>query len=65
MKKVPDLIDHFIAKAKNLLTDRNHGNLLAATTLIAEMVQLDPNCLNEFRNVSAVAREVHVYLIHE
>ncbi|KAI5121894.1 hypothetical protein M0805_001098 [Coniferiporia weirii] len=50
VKKVPDLIDHFVSKAKNLLTDRNHGNLLAATTLIAEMVQLEPSCLDEFRN---------------
>lgn len=47
---MPDLIDHFVNKAKNLLTDRNHGNLLAAATLIAEMVQIDPNCLAEFRN---------------
>ncbi|KAG1864916.1 adaptin N terminal region-domain-containing protein [Suillus subluteus] len=36
IKKVPDLSDHFISKAKNLLTDRNHG--------------IDENCLNEFRN---------------
>ena len=50
VKKVPDLIDHFVNRAKNLLTDRNHGNLLAATTLIGEMVQIDPNCLAEFRN---------------
>lgn len=50
VKKVPDLIDHFIAKAKNLLADRNHGNMLAATTLIAEMVKMDQNCLNEFRS---------------
>ncbi|KAL5492269.1 APL4 [Sanghuangporus weigelae] len=50
VKKVPDLMDHFISRAKNLLTDRNHGNLLAATTLISEMVQIDPNCLNEFRS---------------
>ncbi|THH05271.1 hypothetical protein EW145_g4924 [Phellinidium pouzarii] len=50
VKKVPDLIDHFVSKAKNLLTDRNHGNLLAATTLISEMVQADPKCLSEFRN---------------
>ncbi|PAV19970.1 Adaptor complex AP-1 gamma subunit [Pyrrhoderma noxium] len=50
VKKVPDLIDHFISKAKNLLADRNHGNMLAATTLIAEMVKADQNCLNEFRS---------------
>lgn len=52
VKKVPDLMDHFVSRAKNLLTDRNHGNLLAATTLISEMVQVDQNCLNEFRSVS-------------
>ena len=52
VKKVPDLMDHFVGKAKNLLTDRNHGNLLAATTLITEMCQNDESCLSEFRNVS-------------
>ncbi|KAG0705586.1 adaptin N terminal region-domain-containing protein [Suillus ampliporus] len=50
IKKVPDLTDHFISKAKNLLTDRNHGVLLAAITLTTEMCQIDENCLNEFRN---------------
>ncbi len=51
IKKVPDLTDHFIAKAKNLLADRNHGVLLTAITLVVEMVQADPGCLDEFRNV--------------
>lgn len=51
IKKDPELSDHFIAKAKNLLTDRNHGVLLAAITLVSEMCQEDENCLNEFRNV--------------
>ncbi|KAI0051024.1 Adaptor protein complex AP-1 gamma subunit [Auriscalpium vulgare] len=50
LKKVPDLADHFITKAKNLLTDRNHGVLLTATTLVIDMVQVDPACLEEFRN---------------
>ncbi|KAG9309518.1 adaptin N terminal region-domain-containing protein [Chiua virens] len=50
IKKVPDLSDHFITKAKNLLTDRNHGVLLAAITLVSEMCLQDENCLNEFRN---------------
>lgn len=52
IKKVPDLIDHFVSKAKSLLTDRNHGVLLASITLVSEMCQLDEGCLNEFRNVS-------------
>ncbi|TFY77027.1 hypothetical protein EWM64_g6985 [Hericium alpestre] len=50
IKKVPDLTDHFVTKAKNLLADRNHGVLLTATTLVIEMVQADPTCLDEFRN---------------
>ncbi|KAK0432905.1 adaptin N terminal region-domain-containing protein [Armillaria borealis] len=50
IKKVPDLTDHFVSKAKNLLTDRNHGVLLSSITLITEMCQTDPSVLNEFRN---------------
>ncbi|OCH96223.1 Adaptor protein complex AP-1 gamma subunit [Obba rivulosa] len=50
VRKVPDLADHFIAKAKNLLADRNHGVLLTAITLVTEMCQIDPACLEEFRN---------------
>ncbi|KAH9916322.1 adaptin N terminal region-domain-containing protein [Fomitopsis serialis] len=50
IRKVPDLSDHFIAKAKNLLADRNHGVLLTAITLVTEMCQTDATCLEEFRN---------------
>ncbi|KAJ7224397.1 adaptin N terminal region-domain-containing protein, partial [Mycena pura] len=50
IKKVPELADHFTAKAKNLLTDRNHGVLLSTITLVAEMCQLDPAIRDEFRN---------------
>ncbi|PPQ67704.1 hypothetical protein CVT24_002760 [Panaeolus cyanescens] len=50
VKKVPDIADHFIAKAKNLLTDRNHGVLLTAITLVTEMCQIEPSILDEFRS---------------
>jgi AP-1 complex subunit gamma-1 len=49
IRKVPDVLDHFIEPSKNLLTDRNHGVLLTSVTLITEMVQLDPSCLEEYR----------------
>jgi hypothetical protein len=52
IKKVPDLADHFVNKAKNLLTDRNHGVLLTAITLVTEMIQVNAGFLDEFRNVS-------------
>jgi len=51
IKKVPDLTEHFIDKAKNLLTDRNHGVLLTAITLITEICQIESSVLDEFRNV--------------
>ncbi|KAH8832639.1 gamma-adaptin [Flagelloscypha sp. PMI_526] len=50
VKKVPELADHFITKAKNLLTDRNHGVLLTAITLVSEMCAIDTAILDEFRN---------------
>lgn len=50
VKKVPDIADHFIAKAKSLLTDRNHGVLLTAITLVTEMCAIDEATLNEFRS---------------
>ncbi|KAG5651072.1 clathrin associated protein complex large subunit [Sphagnurus paluster] len=50
IKKVPDITDHFTNKAKNLLTDRNHGVLLSSITLVTEMCQIDPAVLDEFRN---------------
>lgn len=51
VRKVPDLIDHITPKAKQLLSDRNHGVLLSGITLIIEMCQADPACCDEFRNV--------------
>ncbi|KAH9852182.1 Adaptor protein complex AP-1 gamma subunit [Lenzites betulinus] len=50
VRKVPDLADHFVAKSKNLLADRNHGVLLTAITLVTEICQIDPASLEEFRN---------------
>lgn len=55
IKKVPDLSDHFTTKAKNLLSDRNHGVLLTSITLITEMCEADPAILDEFRNVCFTA----------
>ncbi|KAF8347701.1 gamma-adaptin [Amanita rubescens] len=50
VKKVPDLVDHFVSKAKSLLTDRNHGVLLAAITLVSELCHINEALLNEFRD---------------
>ncbi|KAH9458475.1 hypothetical protein MJO28_005553 [Puccinia striiformis f. sp. tritici] len=49
IKKVPELLDHFITKATSLLSDRNHGVLLCGVTLVTEMCALDPEALQTFR----------------
>lgn len=40
-RKVPDLQEHFIDKAKLLLNDRNHGVLLSGLTLVVSMCETD------------------------
>ncbi|KAJ4504723.1 clathrin associated protein complex large subunit [Exophiala dermatitidis] len=40
-KKVPDLQEHFLDKAKVLLQDRNHGVLLCGLTLITSLCEAD------------------------
>src|SRR6202165_3556507 len=40
-RKVPDLQEHFIDKAKVLLSDRNHGVLLCGLTLVTSLCEAD------------------------
>ena len=40
-RKVPDLQEHFVEKAKLLLQDRNHGVLLCGLTLVTSMCEAD------------------------
>ena len=40
-RKVPDLQEHFLEKAKTLLSDRNHGVLLCGLTLVTSMCEAD------------------------
>jgi AP-1 complex subunit gamma-1 len=40
-RKVPDLQEHFLDKAKSLLQDRNHGVLLCGLTLVTSMCEED------------------------
>lgn len=49
IRKVPELVDHFLDKAKGLLHDRNHGVLLAGVTLVTEMCRLDRSVCDAFR----------------
>ncbi|PLN80785.1 adaptin N terminal region-domain-containing protein [Aspergillus taichungensis] len=40
-RKVPDLQEHFLEKAKTLLSDRNHGVLLCGLTLAIDMCEAE------------------------
>ena len=40
-RKVPDLQEHFIERAKTLLSDRNHGVLLCGLTLVTSLCEAD------------------------
>ena len=40
-RKVPDLQEHFLEKATNLLSDRNHGVLLCGLTLVTSLCEAD------------------------
>ncbi|KAF2857917.1 Adaptor protein complex AP-1 gamma subunit [Piedraia hortae CBS 480.64] len=39
--KVPDLAEHFLEKAKLMLSDRNHGVLLCGVTLVESLCEAD------------------------
>ncbi|GBB84054.1 hypothetical protein RclHR1_01070004 [Rhizophagus clarus] len=49
IRKVPELQENFLSRAKSLLSDRNHGVLLTATTLITEMCYRNQDTLVTFR----------------
>lgn len=55
LRRVPELLDHFLARATSLLSDRNHGVLLCGVTLVTEMCQMDEQATAEFRKVRALA----------
>ncbi|QRV74445.1 adaptin (adaptor HA1/AP1 adaptin gamma subunit) [Ceratobasidium sp. AG-Ba] len=54
VRRVPELLDHFIEGAKSLLTDRNHGVLLSGITLVSEMCEASESCLDEFRKATTL-----------
>ncbi|CBQ68079.1 golgi adaptor HA1/AP1 adaptin gamma subunit [Sporisorium reilianum SRZ2] len=49
VRKVPDLIDHFVDRTKQLLSDKNHGVLLCAVTLAIEICRQGDEALQQYR----------------
>jgi len=52
VRKVPDLLENFTERARQLLSDKNHGVLLCGVTLAIEICRQDEAALAEFRDVS-------------
>ena len=42
VRKVPEAIENFVPRVKSLLTERNHGVLLTAVTLIVSLCEAAP-----------------------
>lgn len=51
VRKVPELLENFVARAKSLLNERNHGVLLTGTTLMIELCEVEPSNVDYFRKV--------------
>ena len=49
IRKVPDFQENFIDRAKLLLSDRNHGVLLSALTLVTDICEQDPDAVEYFK----------------
>ncbi|RKO97365.1 hypothetical protein CXG81DRAFT_13175, partial [Caulochytrium protostelioides] len=51
LRKVPDLLEHFVDRAMGLVNERNHGVLLTGITLLTEMTQLSTDVLEKMRTI--------------
>jgi AP-1 complex subunit gamma-1 len=54
IKKVPDLIENFLVRAKQLIHEKSHAPLLTGITLVIEMCTLDPTVISELITVSVL-----------
>eukprot|EP01120_Amphizonella_sp_Union-15-10_P006524 TRINITY_DN2106_c0_g9_i1.p1 TRINITY_DN2106_c0_g9~~TRINITY_DN2106_c0_g9_i1.p1 ORF type:complete len:516 (+),score=92.81 TRINITY_DN2106_c0_g9_i1:159-1706(+) len=54
LRKVPELVEYFLPRIKNLLSDKNHGVLIATLSLMIELSKTDNNgtILQHFRKLT-------------
>lgn len=53
-RKVPELLENFIQRAKALLNERNHGVLLTGVTLMIELCEMEAANIDYFRKQQLV-----------
>ena len=51
IRKVPDLVDHYMECVQKLLGERNHGVLLTAVTLMEQMCAHNEEATTQLRTV--------------
>ncbi|EGG18708.1 clathrin-adaptor gamma chain [Cavenderia fasciculata] len=64
LKKVPDLIENYMPKIKALLSERNHGVILTALTLIIEICEIDPTQIEQFKKIVPQLVRILKTLVH-
>lgn len=52
IRKVPEAVENFVPRVKSLLTERNHGVLLTAVTLIITLCESEPATIELFRKLT-------------
>ncbi|KAJ3150988.1 clathrin associated protein complex large subunit [Geranomyces michiganensis] len=60
VRKVPDLLENFVSRAKSLLNERNHGVLLTGVTLLTEMCKMSDDVLVDLRTHSVATLVRHL-----
>ncbi|MCO5575615.1 hypothetical protein L7F22_029417 [Adiantum nelumboides] len=60
VRKVPDLLENFTERTKQLLNDKNHGVLLCGVTLAYDICRSDPTALDDFRRVSDLTSRLYI-----
>ena len=65
VKKVPDLVENFLDRAKHMLNERTHGPLLTGVTLLIEMCSLDPHIIEDLRAVCLSFIEIYSFFLSE
>ena len=66
IRKVPDLIDHFLEPTLQLLGDKSHGVLLCTLSLAIQICEIDPSSISLFgRSTSSLVAVLrNLSLIH-
>lgn len=58
IRKAPELAEQFFSQIRSLLSERNHGVLVTALTLVTELCESDPANIEQFRRITPVIAKI-------